>query len=119
MGKKTIYIDDIDGTDLDENAKPVRFSLDGKNYSIYLSEDNKAKLVKALDPFVSKAEVVTGSGSSSSGASNSNKDELKKVRAWAQSSGYKFRAADGTMKSLGSKGRIPEEVITAYHEAND
>jgi hypothetical protein len=117
MGIKTTYVDDIDGSDLGEKAQPTTFSLDGKSYSIYLTPENKAKLADALDLYIKNG--VSGAAVQGNTISLSEtKERVKAVRAWAQSTGTKFKAADGTMKTVGDKGRIPDEIFAAYDEAN-
>lgn len=41
--------DDLDGA---QGARPVRFSVDGTNYLIYLTDANTAALRQALAPWV-------------------------------------------------------------------
>lgn len=120
MGKATVYFDDLDDSELGRDAKPVKFSYEGKNYSIYLSETNKTELDKVLGKYIEKAELDRpSSASSSSAASSEDAEEKKAARVWAQSTGFKFKANDGTMKSVGDKGRLHPSVIEAYRKAND
>ena len=61
MGTRSfeVIIDDLDGTNLGTNSgESVRFSLDGKDYSIDLSADNAAKLREALAPYISAGRRV-------------------------------------------------------------
>ena len=51
------YVDDIDGS---ADAGPVDFSLDGKKYTIDLSDANTARLREVLAPFVSAARRPGG-----------------------------------------------------------
>lgn len=45
-------VDDLDGTDIPRGlGETVRFSIDGRNYEIDLSDDNAAALRKALQPY--------------------------------------------------------------------
>lgn len=123
MGRKTVLVDDLDGTELSEDTQPVRLSLGRTTYALYLSEKNHGKLMDALTPFIENAETVSGStGASTRGtsatSSKSDKERNAKVREWAQSTGYKFTNAAGEEVTLGDRGRIPDAVFKAYDEAN-
>lgn len=123
MGRKYILTDDLTGEELPEDTDAVRLSLGRTTYNLYLSEDSHGKLLEALNPFIENAETASpstgtpvrrGSGS----ASSADKEKLKKVRAWAQATGYKYKNAAGEETTLGDRGRIPQEVIDAYDKAN-
>jgi hypothetical protein len=53
----TTLIDDVDGSDADET---VRFSIDGTEYEIDLSEANAAKLRDGLAGYIGKARRIGG-----------------------------------------------------------
>jgi hypothetical protein len=120
MGKKFVLVDDYDGSDLPDDTKPVTLSLGRTTYSIYLSEKNHGKLMEALDPFITNAETTSTtttavrSAASSSAASSYDKIERAAARKWAQDTGFKFKGADGSEKTLGDRGRIPDEVMEAF-----
>ncbi|KQX75401.1 Lsr2 family protein [Aeromicrobium sp. Root472D3] len=116
MGIKTTYVDDIDGSDLGEEATPVTFSYEGQNYSIFLSDDNKKKLDSALSPYIEKAETASAASTASSGTASSS-TQNKKIREWAQSTGFEYEGVDGTKRTLGDRGQIPAVVAEAYREA--
>lgn len=121
MGRKTVLVDDLDGTELPEDTAPITLSLGRSTYNLYLSDKNHGKLMDALTPFIENAEAVNTSariGRSAAAQGLANKDKLKKVREWAQSTGYKYKNAKGEEVTLGDRGRIPQEVIDAYDEAN-
>ena len=78
-----ILIDDIDGSEAD---RTVQFSLNGNNYEIDLSDDNAAKLEKALEPFITKATKLPGR--TSKGRRNSTGGSRSRdIRAWAKKEG--------------------------------
>ena len=52
------YVDDLDGS---AASGPVDFSLDGKGYTIDLSDTNASKLREILTPFVTAARRPSGS----------------------------------------------------------
>lgn len=122
MGRKTVLVDDLDGTELPEDTQPIRLSLGRTTYNLYLSEKNHEKLLEAVTPYIENAETVTGTTSASSRTSSttkaSDKERNAKVREWAQSTGFKFTNAAGEEVTLGDRGRIPEAVFKAYDEAN-
>jgi hypothetical protein len=56
---RILRIDDIDGTD---SAEQTIFELDGVEYEIDLSARNRARLFRAVRPFVDRARLVDGDG---------------------------------------------------------
>lgn len=57
---KTTYVvtDDIDGSDLPEDTKPTLFGWNGKQYEIWLSEQNHDELENFLQKFLDNAVEV-------------------------------------------------------------
>ena len=101
------YVDDLDGS---AASGPVDFSLDGKGYTIDLSDTNASKLREILTPFVTAARRPSGSAhrpiaspARSSGPSRS-RDEVQAMRGWLRENGY-------TVKD---RGRVPAEFVAAY-----
>lgn len=124
MSRKVIeqLIDDLDGSEADET---VTFYLDGTTYQIDLTEDNAAKLRATLFPYQAAARklgraemrqhaaapprrVVSPNRGTWLGKEVDTRDrtERLKIRDWARGAGY----------VVGDKGRISEEIMTAYHE---
>lgn len=106
MAIKTIetITDDIDGT---EGAKHVAFSFEGVQYTIDLSEQNKAKLREALDLYIEHATKVSAAsgprrpgGRSTSGVVS----DAKAIRAWAEQNNVDVPA----------RGRIPGAVVEQW-----
>jgi hypothetical protein len=109
----TAYVDDLDGS---EASGPVDFSLDGKDYTIDLSDSNAARLRDALASFVASARRASGTGrrrlTSSSpqrsspqrSASGRSREETQEIRAALRELGY----------SVKDRGRIPAELLAAY-----
>jgi hypothetical protein len=113
MGKKEVVTitDDIDGR---PGAETVMFAYAGRNYEIDLGEKNKAKLEKALEPFIGAARKVGGhqgarksSGRSASGPASSALD-LNAVRSWAAEQGME----------VAKRGRLAKSVLDAFLKAN-
>jgi uncharacterized membrane protein len=114
MAKRTVVTisDDLDGS---AGAEPVSFGLDNRAYEIDLGPKNRAKLDKALKPYVEASRrVAAGSAGSKravgSAAASSGMDaaELRALRAWAEVQGF----------TVGSRGRIASSVIEAYRASN-
>ncbi len=108
--KKVVTItDDIDGR---EGAETVTFTYAGRSYEIDLAEKNRAKLEKALEPFIRAARKANGSGqprrSGASSASTRSRPNLQAVRAWAADNGFE----------VSGRGRISKSVLEAYQRAH-
>lgn len=109
----TVFTDDLDGTELPAGSRSTRFSIDGVEYEIDLSADNRQALSAALEPFIA-AGRRTGASSSRSSAprarssKKSDADRLSAIRSWAQSNGY----------TVGDRGRIKAEIVDAYDAAH-
>ena len=103
MARKTIVVDDLDGTD---DAREVTFALDGETWRIDLNEANRQRLRAALGEFI-EAGVKIGGRRSSSAKSASSTGDNAVIRAWAQANGH----------AVSDRGRIPASVIDAYRAA--
>jgi Lsr2 len=115
MAQKYIVqlVDDLTQEPIDEGAgESVRFSLDGVGYTIDLTNEHADELRNALAPYVGKArkgDAAPRAGARSNGSSSrAPKGDLKAIRDWASSNGYK----------VSSRGRIPAEVQNAYNAAH-
>jgi len=116
MAKKIIHqlVDDVDGSLLQiGEGETILFSLDGIAYEIDLSSANASALRDALAPYVDAGRRVSGSRNAPAtarrararrGAVNDN----TAIRQWAESNGF----------TVATRGRIPENVVAAYHAAN-
>ncbi len=111
MATKTsvILIDDLDGSEAEES---VKFSVDGVSYEIDLSGKNAQKLRNAFSQYVDSARRVGGRAArgrapkaAARGGGGSRKPETAEIRAWAKDQGYE----------VSDRGRIPADVIEAYH----
>jgi hypothetical protein len=106
-------IDDLDGEAADET---VEFGIDGKNYEIDLSKDNADKLREGLASYVASARRSGGRrrGGGSAAASaparrpSIDREQNQAIRDWARKRGMK----------VSDRGRIPAEVLEAYHQEN-
>ena len=115
MARKVITVDDLDGS---EGAETLRYSLDGQEYEIDLSEANAAKLRGALQYYIDKSRPADrGTASSPAGsrdrsrgrsAPRRSREELSSIRAWAESQGYE----------VAPRGRIKRRIIEEYDKAH-
>jgi hypothetical protein len=111
MAKKQVVTitDDIDGR---EGAQTVSFAYAGRTYEIDLGEKNRAKLEKALEPFISTARKVNGSSSNrrppARAATASSGLDRAAVRAWAVEHGFE----------VSHRGRLSKKVVDAYQQAH-
>lgn len=115
MAQKVIVslIDDLDGDKADET---VEFGVDGKSYEIDLSSSNADKLRDALASFVAAARRPGGRRRSGGGAAASaaarrpsvDREQNQAIRDWARKRGMK----------VSDRGRIPADVLEAYHQEN-
>ena len=102
-------VDDLSGSQADET---VSFGLDGKSYEIDLSSKNAEKLRGALADYVAAARKP-GGGRKASAASVARRpavdcEQNQVIREWARNKGMK----------VNDRGRIPSEVVDAYHQEN-
>ena len=102
----TAYVDDLDGS---EASGPVDFSLDGKDYTIDLSDSNAARLRDALAFFVASARRASGSGRRQSSspqrsASGRSREETQEIRSVLRELGYEVK----------DRGRVPSDFLAAY-----
>jgi Lsr2 len=106
-------VDDIDGNEADET---LEFGIDGKNYEIDLSKDNAGKLRDALAEFVASARRLSGGRGRRPAAAPAaatrrpsiDREQNQAIRDWARKRGMK----------VSDRGRIPAEVLDAYHQEN-
>ena len=93
--------DDLDGS---ENAETVTFGFEGKTYEVDLAKKNRAKLEKALAPFVGAARKTSAQSRRRGGRSESPRVDRAAVRAWAKSQGIE----------VSDRGRISAEIMAKY-----
>jgi uncharacterized protein YggL (DUF469 family) len=105
-------IDDLDGNEADET---LEFGVDGKNYEIDLSKANAGKLRDALAEFVASARRLSGGRGRRPAAAvavarrpSIDREQNQAIREWARKRGMK----------VSDRGRIPAEVLDAYHQEN-
>jgi Lsr2 len=99
-----IVTDDLDGSD---NAETVSFGFDGVTYEIDLAKKNRAKLGKALAPYIEAGRRVPRGGRRATGRSGGSADRSA-VRAWAKEAGLK----------VSERGRVSADVMRQYEAAH-
>ncbi|HEY2206292.1 MAG TPA: Lsr2 family protein [Pseudonocardia sp.] len=111
MAQKVVVslVDDLDGG---KAVETVQFSLDGKNYEIDLSEKHAKALRDALATYVGAARRPSGGrrgrAASSPSRPAADREQNQAIRDWARSQGM----------DVSDRGRIPSDVIDAYHQAS-
>jgi hypothetical protein len=111
MAKKVTVtlVDDFDGEAAADET--VEFGLDGVTYEIDLSSKNAKKLRADLKVWVEKGRRVGGRRRSRSGAGRGraaiDREQSAAIREWARRNGHK----------VSSRGRIPANIIDAFHAA--
>jgi len=94
--------DDFDGSD---NARTVRFGLDGDTYEVDLSPVNEEELRGFLSHYIQVGRRLSTSGRPYT-TTNTGADS-RAVRAWAAAGGI----------TVSPRGRISAEVIDWFHAA--
>lgn len=104
---RTILVSDLTGNELGEDGQTVKFGFLGAEYEIDLSQEEADEFAIVLQKYTDAARRVGGRRQSKSGRGNASKDreQLRKIREWANGNGYK----------VSSRGRIPKDVQDAYH----
>jgi hypothetical protein len=100
-----IVTDDLDGSD---NAETVTFGFDGVTYEIDLAKKNRAKLEKALAPYMEAGRRVPRGGRRAAGRSSGSSADRSAVRAWAKQAGLQ----------VSERGRVSADVMRQYEAAH-
>lgn len=114
MAKKVTVtlVDDFDGEGAADET--VEFGLDGVTYEIDLSSRNAAKLRDDLKSWMEASRRVGGrrrgrsSGPVRSGRGAIDREQSAAIREWARRNGH----------NVSTRGRIPAEIIAAFHAAS-
>jgi hypothetical protein len=107
MAQKVVLIDDLDGSDGDET---LRYTFDGQEYEIDLSEKNAEKFRAVLEPYIDKSRQVERQLIPSARpitrrrSSGSGRDDTAEIRAWASAQGLE----------ISPRGRIKKEILDRY-----
>ena len=103
-------VDDVDGSTA---AETVEFGIDGVSYEIDLSDSNAKKLRDALAGYVTHARRAGGRRRAAGGGTRRaaarpsvDREQNAAIRDWARKQGM----------NISDRGRIPAEVLEAYHK---
>jgi hypothetical protein len=99
-----IVTDDLDGS---ENAETVSFGFDGATYEVDLGQKNRAKLEKALAPFIEAGRKAPRAAARRVGRQSASVDRGA-VRAWARERGLK----------VSERGRVSADIMSQYEAAH-
>ncbi|MET0901396.1 MAG: histone-like nucleoid-structuring protein Lsr2 [Mycobacterium sp.] len=115
MAKKVTVtlVDDFDGEGAADET--VEFALDGVTYEIDLSSKNATKLRNDLKGWVEASRRVggrrrgrTAAVTTGRGRAAIDREQSAAIRDWARRNGH----------NVSTRGRIPADVIDAFHAAS-
>lgn len=111
MAKKVTVtlVDDFDGQATADET--VEFGLDGVTYEIDLSAKNATKLRNDMKQWVEAGRRVGGrrrGRSAGRGRGAIDREQSAAIREWARRNGH----------NVSTRGRIPADIIDAFHAAN-
>ena len=112
MAKQTLIIDDLSG---DTGARTRRFSLDGTDYEIDLTDASFRELKDALKPFIKAGRTSGGAAPRATRAPARRRgraaakapSDAALVRAWARSKGMQVT----------ERGRVAPDLRAAWEAA--
>lgn len=113
MAQKVLVelVDDLDGSVATET---VEFGLDGVTYEIDLSDGNASELRDSLAQYLEYARRSGGrkrAGRRPTGGQPAtvDREQNQAIREWARQNGFQ----------VSERGRIPTEVVEAYHKQGE
>lgn len=109
MARRVVLSDDFTGNE-SEDVSTVTFAYRGQNYEIDLGNESQDKMDAAFTPFIMKARAITNLRALQKGNVETQKRDREtgaSIREWARANGHE----------ISERGRIPEEIVTAYNEA--
>lgn len=98
----TITYDDLTGEEIRGEAHTRKFAIDGIEYHLDLTKKNAQAFDKQMGEWVDKAARI---GRIKRASKKTGGQHLQNIRDWAKANGY----------TLSSRGRIPQDIIDAYH----
>lgn len=108
-------LDDYDGQELPEDTNAFLVAVDRDTWRVYLSDENKQRLMEAIEPFVNGAERANEvpAGAPRRRRSSTSDVDPKAVRTWAREN----NVTDNDGNPVGDRGRIRPEIVAQYKEA--
>lgn len=106
MATRTVLVDDMDGGAADVT---IAFVIDGKSYSLDLSNENATKFRELLAPYMAAATKTSNTKSASLRNQIAGVEQRAAIREWARKSGVE----------ISDRGRIPQDVIEEYNKCHN
>ncbi len=103
-----LFQDDLDNS---EATHTIQFGVDGVDHEIDLNDHHAQQLRNAFAPWIAVARTprpARRTSPSQHPAPRADPKQLHTIRAWGREHGY----------TLNNKGRIPQTVQDAYHQAH-
>ena len=115
MGKQSTIVtsitDDLDGTELPENAVPIIIGKGGSQWEIYLSAKNMAELE---DKYLNNASPIRGSdGTRQTGSRKKGQSDAAAIRWWAREKNIK----DDEGNEISAKGKVRPDWVARWEAA--
>jgi hypothetical protein len=114
MPVRTVQVveDSIDGKPLPEDTAPLTISLDRKSWSLYLSDQNRKKVLDQIEKWTANEPESRATefaqGRKTRPAAKSDPEQLAAIRSWASENGF----------TVAPKGRIAAHIQEAYNAAH-
>jgi hypothetical protein len=119
VAQRMMLIDDLDES---EGAETIKYSFEGIDYEIDLSEKNAKAFQDALEKYITASRQApraslrsSGGGTSArqgtkgrSSGGGSKREDLAEIRAWARNQG----------KDVAERGRVAQSIIDDYDKAH-
>ena len=116
--------DDLSGAVLAEEVEPTKVTVDGTKYELDLGSASKDRFIKWLEgesgpllPAQPDKSVSTRRTAAVPSDDKYSKDDKAAARHWAIENKVEFTNQAGEKKYLAERGRIPDEIMTAWEEA--
>ncbi|PRQ10468.1 Lsr2 family protein [Corynebacterium sp. 13CS0277] len=106
----TQYFDDLDGRPLTEDeVKTVRFSVDGTDYVLEVSQGNADRFYEVISSYRDAAQRDHSRPNTRRARTGSNTGGIpaKRIREWAHANNIE----------VSDRGRLPQEIVDQYRRA--
>ncbi len=119
MAQKTIYVDDLDGSDAEG---PVAFGLNGKDFIIDLSEKNRRRLEDFLVEFITNARPAQRRAVTNVKPARPTRDPAERgvslaARAWCLGAGVGWVEQAGyPAPAESTRGRLAKKYVELYRK---
>jgi hypothetical protein len=102
---------DLSGEAIEPNEKyePFRFAIQSDRYEIDITPSEYAQFIDLITPYLDAARPAEKSRGKDTKPRRRPAKEVNAIRTWAAQTGF----------TLSDRGRIPAEVVEAYHRAQN